>query len=219
MGYPHGVNRDRIAAALLAIAALALLWYGFTRAASGCACGMGWALPLVGLGTLQGLLGVSVASGRPTARWLAMGVSFFWVLTALLLAADAPVAWLLVALHAPLPLLLARPDELHARTSLSLLLAGAALPMVLVLGLPELAMSYGPAWARIGAMAVAIVGVVGLARQRTWGVLLIALAGLAFLGTEFAGAYRATDEGNITALVLLGAALPFGGPVLRFLRS
>jgi hypothetical protein len=155
-----------------------------------------------------------------------MGLGLFWVFAGLLLAvprvgiADAVTEqWLLVALHAPLPLCLARPDETHPRTSLSLLLTGAALVPTLIIGLETL-VALKTRWLAVAACTLAAAGAAGLARERSWGLLAVGAAGTALMvngamGARFLGG---GEFASLTGLVLLVAALPFATPIARFLK-
>jgi hypothetical protein len=209
------VIRTRIATAALGLAGLALLAGAVRALLDGAPFS---ALAPLALALLYGALAWGVRRERPWARWLGMGVGLFGVLAAVLLA--PPLGWappvvergLALALHAALPLCLARPDAVHPRTSLSLLLAGAALVPALAVGVDAvggLACAH-TGWAPLAAAALATVGTVGLARERTWGLLVVGLGGAALL---------LDDRSSLVGLLLVVAALPFLGPVVRFLRG
>ncbi|MCA9607934.1 MAG: hypothetical protein KC619_20130 [Myxococcales bacterium] len=179
--------------------------------------------PALGLFGLHAVLALGVLGDRPWARWMGIGVGFAWVLaTALVGCAASPLVWLFAALHAPLPLLLAREDDVHGRTSVSLLLAGMALPLALTLGLGELA-AIEVSWVNVLATAMVALGAFGLARQRTWGLLLCGLAGVTFLVggllDPVAMQRRLFELSGLVALPLMAALVPFARPIARFLRD
>lgn len=222
------MTRTRIATALLGLVGLVHLGGAALRLADGAP--LAAPLPLA-LAAVHGVLAWAVARRGPWARWVAMGVAFYGTLGAIALAPSlgapgcAAGRWLMVGLHAPLPLLLARPDPLHARTSLSLLLAGAALVPTLTLGLQTLA--FGVLFVLPAAAALlATAGTYGVARGRTWGLLGLGAAGLTLLGPAIgagaSGCAFAATLGATTALasvLLLAAVAPFVGPMTRFLTG
>jgi len=219
------VTRHRLASALFAVGSLAFLWIALGRMFCGSGCALGspaFALPLLGLAVLHGALAVGVWRGASWARWMGIGVGFTWVLTtAMMFCAAGPLLWLLFLVHAPMPLLLARPDRLPARTSISLLLAGMALPLALGLGLSE-ATHLSISWANVLATACVAVGAFGLARERTWGLLLVGGAGLIFfvggLVDPVVAQRRWFEVSALVALPLLAAMVPFAEPIAAWLR-
>lgn len=212
------MTRDRIAALLLATGGLGWLALLVTLRSSLEPSG---ATLLLGLAGLHGSLSFGVWRRRPWARWLSMGVAFFWVIGGLVLQSGVgSLGWAVVLLHAPLPLCLARPDGLHGRTSASLLLAGAASPIVLTLAVVFASLGY-LFWPLAVCCAMALGGIVGVARGRTWGVLALILAGGALAGTAALlpwGDHGAAELLGLPGLLLLGAGLPFAGPMVRFMR-
>src|SRR5690606_32192419 len=118
-----------------------------------------------GMSLAYGALTYGVLRERVWSRWLGLGVALSMTL---LFALEGE--WLLVALHAPLPLLLARPDDAHPRTAVTLLLSGAALVPVLALSSSALLGARPLAWLLVVAGALTIVATIGLARERTWGL-------------------------------------------------
>jgi len=218
------VARNRIGAALLAAGSLTFLWYALSCLASGSGCGIGrtfFVAPALGLMALHATLALGVWTGRAWARWMGIGVGFAWVLCTSLIACAAPPAVLLfAALHAPLPLLLARQDDIHGRTSLSLLLTGMALPLALSLGLGELGLP-AVSWALIAGSALVVFGAVGMARGRTWGLLLLGAAGLTYLSATTIDPImlerQAFQISGLVALPLLAALVPFLKPMTAFL--
>jgi len=219
------VTRNRIAAALFTVGSLAFLWIALGRLCCGSSCTLAspaFALPFVGLAALHGVLAIGLWRAAPWARWMGIGVGFTWVLsTAMMFCAAGPLMWLLFVLHAPMPLLLARPDQLPARTSISLLLAGMALPLALGLGLSE-ATHLSVSWANVLATGCVAVGAVGLARERTWGLLLVGAAGLIFfvggLVDPVVAQRRWFEVSALVALPLLAALVPFAEPIAGWLR-
>ncbi|MGE0791820.1 MAG: hypothetical protein AB7S26_39465 [Sandaracinaceae bacterium] len=178
------------------------------------------------------VIALGAAYDRTWARWLGMGLGLFWSAAALMpevspidVAAPHPtldgevVRWALVLLHAPLPLLLARPDAAHARTSVSLLVMGVALIPALGLTASGI-LGLEPRWVPLAFGAVVVLGTIGLARDRTWGLLVIGAAGLALffsggdvLGASSGPAGLASDEAPLLGLLLVVAALPFARPI------
>lgn len=219
------MNRNRLAAALFAVGSLAFFWIALGRLGCGSSCAAAspaFALPLVGLAVLHGALAVGVWREAPWARWMGIGVGFTWVLsTAMMICTAGPMLWLLFVLHAPMPLLLARPDRLPARTSISLLLAGMALPLALSLGLSEAA-HLSISWANVLATGCVAVGAIGLARERTWGLLLVGGAGLIFfvggLVDPVVAQRRWFEVSALVALPLLAAMVPFAEPIAGWFR-
>lgn len=220
-------TKNRIAGLLFGLGAAAFFWVALRQLGPcGASCATGsaaLAAPALGLVALHAALAFGVLADRPWARWMGIGVGFAWVLaTALVGCAASPFVWLFAALHAPLPLLLARPDAVHGRTSVSLLLAGMALPLALTLGLGELA-RFEVSWVNVVATSLVVIGAVGLARERTWGLLTCGLAGLAFLVgglVDPVAMQRSLFElSGLVALPLLAALVPFARPIARFLRG
>ncbi len=221
MAYAEAVNRDHLAAAILALGAIALLalawWYAEPSTLDLVA-----ALHAVGaivVASLHGALAVGVLRGAAAPRWIAMGLAFFWALFGLVAApssAHDAVRAGIVLLHAPLPLLLARPDPTHPRTSLSLMLAGGAVVPALLLGAATAHLTATLAIAG----GLAVIGVCGLARERTWGLLLVGGAGLAFLApTPAVSASCAAPHASLIGLMLVAVAAPFAAPIARWLRG
>lgn len=192
------------------------------------------ALPSLAIGGAYLAIAIGVLRGSAWARWLGFGVALSGTLLALIGGGIPLPGWLVLALHAPLPLLLARPDDAHPRTAVSLLLVGAALVPVLGLAASALhALAYGAdlsRWALVLGGALGVAGTLALARERTWGLLTVGLAGACLFGAYLAmpahscgcasssAASASRDLVAIGSIVLLAAALPFAGPVARFLR-
>ena len=216
--------KTRVAAAIFTTGALLFAWIALGSCTSSCLHTAWLGVPLLGLAALHAVLAIGVFADKPWARWMGIGVGFYWVLGTTMLTETGPdvMAWLLAALHAPLPLLLAKADDVHPRTSVSLLLAGFALPVALSLGLIELAW-FSTSWARVAAAVVVVIGAFGLARERTWGLLLLGAGGLLFLGGGLVDPValndRHFDTASFAALPLLAAVLPFAKPMARFLRG
>ncbi|MCB9598054.1 MAG: hypothetical protein H6719_35390 [Sandaracinaceae bacterium] len=220
-------TRNRIGAGIFGLGAALFLWLGLrllSPCGGGCAAGPSMlAAPAFGLMTLHAVLALGVLGDRAWARWMGIGVGFAWVLATSLVACTAsPAIWLFAALHAPLPLLLARPDGVHGRTSISLLLTGMALPLALTLGLGELA-RFSVSWVNLLATGIVAVGAIGLARDRTWGLLLCGLAGVTFLAggllDPVAMERPLFEISGLVALPLMAALVPFARPMARWLRA
>ena len=218
------MHRNGLAAALFAMGSATFLWFASSWFSCGSGCVVRSALfsaPLLGLAGLHAALAFGVLRDRPWARWMGIGVGFAWVLSTALIACSNPAIWMFGALHAPLPLLLARPDGVHSRTAMSLLLTGMALPLALTLGLGELALM-SVSWTVLLGTGLAVVGAAGLARQRTWGLLMLGVAGLTYLCSglvEPMAMHRPTfGVTGLVALPLLAALVPFARPIAGFLE-
>jgi hypothetical protein len=214
-------RRTRLAAALLAATPVALA--ASILAEAPLSLDVVPVVMLAGFAVTYGALAAGVWRALAPARWIGLGLALSMTILGI-----AYSEWIVVALHAPLPLLLARPDDAHPRTALTWLSVGFALVPVILLGAAGLeALSHA---ASLGAMRVlsavlALAGAVALARQRTWGLFAVVIAGLALLA-PFAGMSSSRGCGGgfgtvdaMVALVLLTAALPFAGPAFRFLRA
>lgn len=108
--------------------------------------------------------------------------------------------------------------------------AGASLPILIIYALaprPDMTMA---GIAAGGALIVVGLGLVGMLRMRTWGVLAMLGGGLALLGSALSsteilplgGSALAVDlmaTGAAGALLLLTATLPFAGSMVRHLRG
>ncbi|MBW2463366.1 MAG: hypothetical protein JRH11_17075 [Deltaproteobacteria bacterium] len=178
-------------------------------------------------------------AGRPFARPFARGLAIFG--TGAFLQAFFALGYLpsiavgFVAHAALLAATFALPTTLSARQSLSVTLASAAL-------VPAAAYAFAPEQSGSVAIAVASatafvwVGAFGVARGRTWG-LLLALVGAPILATTVffapslsffvAPHFLVTQPlqplmldvlGSVAALSAILAVLPFVGPMFRFLR-
>lgn len=218
------MSRNRFAALLLGLGTLGFLGLALHLLQVGDPAA---ALAPLALAGLHGTLGVGVARQRVWARWFAMGLAFFWALSALIVTGPASgfaepglERWALLLLHAPLPLCLARPDDAHPRTSVSLLLTGAALAPALILVAQAIG-ALDPSWIVIGGGALATAGACGLARGRTWGLLTVGLAGVALslAGPLEPRALGAPEMPGLVGLLLIAAGLPFANPVAAWLRG
>jgi hypothetical protein len=226
------MTRARIASFLLGLDALAFTVFAVAFAFDGEAVfGL---LPLA-LAGVHGALAVGTARDRGWARWLGMGVAGFWTLLAcavglsidLFAATDVAFLGAVIGVHGALVVLLSRPDDTHPRVATSLLLAGLALIPLLVLGVSEVVgglMGGRTSWWELSAAGLALAGTLGLARSRTWGLLAVGAGGLALGATALCPSSlgHACGCGSPMAMVgflVLAAALPFAGPVVRFLRA
>ncbi len=218
--------KNGIAALIFGLGALTFLFLAarpLVSCGGGCASSAVVFAPALGLFGLHSVLAFGALADRPWARWMGIGVGFAWVLaTAFVGCAASPAVWLFAGLHAPLPLLLARADDVHGRTSVSLLLAGMALPLALTLGLGELA-AFEVSWVNVVATVMVAIGALGLARERTWGLLLCGLAGMTFLAggllDPVAMHRRLFELSGLVALPLLAALVPFARPIARFIKN
>jgi len=215
------VIRNRLAALLLALGGATFLGLALAHLDRLSLDAVG---VLLGLGGLHAALAGGVLRDRASARWLGVGLSFFWLLgAAVAVTVHPPLRWGFIALHLPLPVLLLRPDELHPRTSLSLLLTGAGLVPAVFLGWAAAgAPEAWSLWSLPVASLCAVLGAVGLARGRTWGLLLVLGAGAALTASALACEAldgRGAELVGSVGLLLGAAGAPFARPIVRFLRG
>lgn len=232
--YDGRVTRARIASLLLGLDALAFVVFAAAFALDGA---IALALLPLALAGVHGAIAIGAARERAWARWLGMGLAGFWTLLActiglsidLFAVTDVALLGTVIAVHGSLVLLLSHPDDTHPRVATSLLLVGLTLVPLLVLGASTLigGLAGGRAsWWELSATAVALLGTVGLARSRTWGLLAVGLGGLVLGGLALGAAALGAAHGcacgsplGVLGILLLAAAVPFAGPIARFLRA
>jgi hypothetical protein len=183
---------------------------------------------------------VGVVSGWFWARWYTLGLAFSGVGIALTLGWKVgldPVVYVLGGCHLAIGLGLLG-DEAAAfydgrkdwrerwkmdqnavnRLGKAVMRAGASLPYLIIAGLVPKGMELGAV-----ALVLGVAGIVGLVRLRTWGVLALGGAGIA--SAAHLGAADVSLSGSagqaamLAAALLLGAFVPFAGPIARSLRG
>jgi hypothetical protein len=196
-----------------------------------------WGPAWIGLTLLYGAGAVALWQRRPWAREFMLGVAGWglcaWIDAVAVLGFSSLTVSATVGHALMVGLAALVPASLSRRHSWSLLLASAALPCGIAFGLaPE--QSLGMASAMLGGTGLLLVGAIGLARGRTWG-LLTQLAGAPLVA--FAAFYAPRiawleashpmlpDNGILLSFVGMCAAalalasfVPFAGPVVRHLR-
>jgi hypothetical protein len=199
-----------------------------------------WTLAWVMAAGLYFIAAAGLFQDRPFALPFARGIALFGTgafLQAFFALGFMPIIGLGAAVHAVMLLsTAAMPSQLSKRQGLSLTFASAALiPAAGYALAPE--QSGTVALAVLGGAALVWLGVFGVARGRTWG-LLVALVGAPILATTvfFAPALSffiaphflvsaplaplmLDALGSIAALGAILAVLPFFGPMIRFLRA
>lgn len=245
-----GYEKPRTAVALLPLSLFAFMYLLGTLSAP-----PEWTLALMGLSLCYLIAFVALASEWFWARWFASGLG--WSGSMVGLAALVMMGWnemiaVYGGLHALVLLMLVGPkmaarydlqpgwrqrygmDEFGViRLKKAVTRASAALPSLILwaLGPGE---GQGAGLMVIVAAALALVGLHGLVRLRTWGVLALAGAGAAVLaGTAPASApsvlfglpdplgvaVASPGTSSALAVLLLAAALPFAGAAVRYFRS
>jgi hypothetical protein len=198
---------------------------------------------LAALAGVYGLAFFSLVAGYFWARWYAVGVGLFGVITAAVgvwqLRAAEPVLLFLGGTHLAATLMLwgttmsepydgqtAWREKFHMddnavqRLGRSVIRAGVSLPFVLLYALgPKEPASL---LAALVALCLTGLGIRALVRLKSWGVLALGAAG--FVLTAMAGVDLFQGDGNvvlpaIAGLLLIAAAVPFARPVARWLAA
>ena len=220
--------------------------------------------PLFGaLAGIYGLAFFGVVAGWFWARWYATGIAFSGLAMAAMLGYQVgldPIVWIWGGAHAAILACLlgagpasafdARPewrtkwrmDEQAAnRLGKAVQRAGASLPYLVMAGLaPKQSMGYS-AFAAVAALTLGALGLRGMVKMRSWGVLAmggaavlsvvaafgavselfpaaaVAQAGLSHSGFPLAAAIW-TGSAAIATVLLAAACAPFIGPAIRYLR-
>jgi hypothetical protein len=199
---------------------------------------------LFALGGVYGLAFFALVAGYFWARWYAVGVGLYGVITAAVgmwQLGPEPILVFMGGTHLLAVVMLwgntmaegydgqtAWREKLHMdenavqRLGRSVIRAGVSLPMVLLYALapkPEAATMV----LSLGVLALAGFGLRALIQARTWGVFAIGTAGAIML--TLAGIDLATNSNELVALkpalggsLLLLAAAPWATPVLRWFR-
>jgi hypothetical protein len=207
---------------------------------------------LIALSVCYGVAFMGVAAEWFWGRWFAEGLGWSGVMIAVaslvMIGGWQPFLGIFGAVHGLVVLMLAgkkmaerfdlQPawrerygmDEFGvARLRKTVTRASASLPSVIFWALGPKESGQGMALTAIAAVSLTVVGLGGVVRLRTWG--LVALAGalvMVLAGGELVGPRLALSSGLPAALglgptlaagFLLVAIAPFAGPVARFLRS
>lgn len=209
-------------------------------------------------GAMAGLYGVAffgLVAGYFWARWFAMGLGAFGLMTAAMAIWQIGLDFIPLFLggtHALVALTLwgdgmavdfdGRSDwreRFHMdenatrRLGKAIIRAGMTLPMLLAYGLaPRSGM--GESLLAAVVVGVAVLGIAGLFRMRTWGVLLMAAGAIGLMGTAMttapvasvgpvsvaghAAIFHLLATGVIAAVLLMAAVAPLAGPIIRFVR-
>jgi hypothetical protein len=249
-----GLERERVAVALLALSFFCVL-YTLVAASSP----PGWRPVFAALAGCYVVAFLAVACQWFWGRWYASGLA--WSGTTLGLVSLVMVGWhpalaLYAGLHAVVLAMLAGPrlaaryelqaawrerfaiDEFGvARMRRFVTRASAALPSLIVWALgPREGEGQGSVILTAAVAVVALAGLAGSLRLRTWGLLATALAamaallaGFAFTRPTLAGATGWPDPAAwlgttpaglaLAASLLFAAVVPFAGPLVRTWRS
>jgi hypothetical protein len=228
-----GPRLAALVTAAIGAAALTTAWGFFVN-------GTDWVLAWTLVAGLYLVAAGGLWAGRPFARPFARGLAIFG--TGAFIQAFWAVGYLpsiavgFVAHALMLGTTFLVPNALHGRQRLSLILASAGLVPAAAYALaPE--QSGTVAISVIAGMALVWLGTLGVARGRTWG-LLVALVGAPILAASiffapalsyFAAPHFLVEQplqplmldalGSVAALAAILAVLPFVGPMVRFLRS
>lgn len=227
-----------------ALAAAVMVFYGLFYAVfaiSGVAPELSPAL--AALGGVYGLAFFSLVAGYFWARWYAVGVSLYGVITAAVgmwqIGAE-PVLVFIGGTHLAATLLLwgeamsgpydgqtAWRERFHMdesavqRLGRSVIRAGVSLPFILLYALmprPD-----GSMLATLAALALTGLGLRGLIRLRTWGVMALGAAGAIVLASTAADIATTGLTGRVltptlAGTLLIAAAIPFLAPMVRWVR-
>jgi hypothetical protein len=248
-----GYERPRAAIALLPLSLFAFMYF-FGALSSP----PEWKGALIGLSACYLVAFLAIASEWFWARWFAGGLGWSGLMVgivAMLMIGWQPALAIYGGLHAIVVLMLLGPkmaarydlqpgwrarfgmDEFGViRLRKAVTRASAALPSLIIwaLGPRE---GDGQTIALVAGAFLAVLGIRGLVRARTWGVLALAAASLAvlfggniplesFWQPSLLGAAIPFDEigrspgfGGALAILLAAAAMPFAGSALRYYRS
>lgn len=194
-----------------------------------------------GMAAVYGLAFFALVAGYFWARWYAVGVSLFGVIVAGIglwqMGPEFQVLFIgLTHLSATILLWGSGMSELydgqtawrerfhmdeHAvqRLGRSVIRAGVSLPMVLIYGLAPKQSTMMVL--SLGALVLVVLGLRGLIRMRTWGVLAIGAAGglmLALSGIQMATYEPLALQPALAGALLVFAAWPWAQPLARTLR-
>jgi hypothetical protein len=223
-----------------AVAAIVLAFYALLYAALAFLVGGALAPALNALAAVYGAAFFALVAGYFWARWFGVGVLLFGVIQGVMglwqLGPEPIVVFMGVthilatlalwgtAMAVPYDGQTAWRERFHMddnavqRLGRSVIRAGVSLPMVLLYAFqpkPE------PGWLALGIVALAAVGLGGLVRLRTWGVLAMAASGslLFAIGSEHGLAGELDVAPLLGGGLLIAAALPFGRAIASHLRA
>jgi hypothetical protein len=201
---------------------------------------------LLSLAATYGVAFFSVVAGYFWARWFAIGLGLYGASTGFLLVwqiGPEPVILFYALTHGAVSMLLWGPrvaaqfdgrtdwrERFHMdenathRLGRAVIRVGLTLPFLLAYGLAPRE-GAGQMLLAVGAVGVAGLGIWALLRLRTWGVVAM-LAGAAAIATSAISTASpmgitadVTAMGLISSCLLVAAAAPFVGPMLRFVRA
>lgn len=204
---------------------------------------------LAAMAAMYGLAFFGLVAGYFWARWFAIGVGIYGLIGGVMLLWQIGIDYIFLfygGTHGLVSLILwgdkmstdfdGRSDwreryhmdeNATRRLGKAVIRVGVTLPMLLAYGLAPRPAAI-ETLVVMAAVGLAGLGIVGLFRLRTWGILAMAAGALAVLGSVGATGAMATlgqgsaldmsTTGVAAALVLLAATLPFAGPVVRYLR-
>ncbi len=226
-----------------AVAALSLSFFGIVYIFLAFSVPEGWGPALGALGLTYVVAFFAVVAEWFWGRWFATGIGWSGLMVALigfLQVGWVPALAVYGGLHVLIVLPLAgksmaarydlqegwrkryRMDDLGvARLRKTITRSAASLPSVILWALAPKEPGQGMVLAFV-TLALALVGLRGLVRLRTWGWLAVGGAAVAALcgGRVTAGLPLLSAESpNLGACFLLAAALPFALPAIRFLRA
>ncbi len=197
-----------------------------------------WMPAFVGLVGLYAVLTYGLWTGRSWSRFTAMGVSIWGLacfLEASIFLGIVPLTLTGLALHALVLIFagLMRAEAFDRRHAFALVMASAAVPSALIYGLaPQ--HDWLTTAGVLGGAGVVVAATAGLGRGKTWG-LLAALFGAGLIAVTIAFARHVgwlvhphpilPNENPLALLGLgvaaatfaFGAAVPYLGPIVRFL--
>jgi hypothetical protein len=200
---------------------------------------------LSSLAATYGLSFFAVVAGYFWARWFAIGLGLYGLSTGALLIwqiGPEPVVVFYALTHGAISLLLWGPrvaaqfdgrtdwrarfhmdDNATHRLGRAVIRVGLTLPFLLAYGLAPRE-DAGQMLFVAAAVGLAGAGIWGLLRMRTWGVMAMVAGALAIAASTMTTvspltiAPDATATGVVAAILLMAAAAPFAGPMLRYLR-
>lgn len=201
---------------------------------------------LSSLAATYGLSFFAVVAGYFWARWFAIGLGLYGFSTGFLLVwqiGPEPVVLFYALTHGAISVLLWGPrvaaqfdgrvdwrERFHLdenathRLGRAVIRVGLTLPFLLAYGLAPRE-GAGQMLLAAGAVGLAGLGIWGLLRLRTWGVLTMIAGAAAILVTApstvtpLAISADVAASGVVGAILLLAAAAPFVGPMLRYVRA
>jgi hypothetical protein len=201
------------------------------------------------MSAMYGLAFFALVAGYFWARWFAIGVGIYGLIGGVMAIWQIGVDYIILfygGTHALVSLILwgnkmatdfdGRSDwreryhmdeNATRRLGKAVIRVGVSLPVLLTYGLAPRA-GMVESLMVMAAVGVAGLGIVGLLRLRTWGIVAMVAGAAAILATMATAGSMATMSqgatldlfatGTAAALLLLAAAAPFAGPMVRYLR-